>query len=143
MKSVVEDKGSFTVEASIIAIFIVAVIINIIVLIFHTYDMCLIHEEVNSNMFFINKKLEKMDQDNNDILKVYNEGGLRSKLICTSIVDVVYSIEQDELKVSVIYKTKVNRMIMLGNAFKDNESITRTMKLFNIKKYVRKNGKVC
>ena len=54
-----DDRGSFTVEASLVCSFIIVIFINLIILMLQAYDMCIMQEDINRHILEINDKYEE------------------------------------------------------------------------------------
>ena len=54
-----DDRGSFTVEASLGCSFIIVIFINLIILMIQAYDMCIMQEDINRHILEINDKYEE------------------------------------------------------------------------------------
>lgn len=152
MQSVVNDRGSFTVEASLICTFIVIVIMNLVVLLFQVCDLCIIHEDISRRIIEINNEYEnkelsgyiKGDSVDNSIRGVIdkieqeNNYGIR-KLFCMDIYKVDYSISGTSLKIEVNYgfkefgKSIMNKIFNLNNCY----SFSRKYELNSICDMVR------
>ncbi len=130
MKSVVDDKGSFTVEVSLLSIFIVMIIMNIIVLICIMYDKCIIYEEINRNIIIINEQKEKVE-----IANLEGDFKINNKLLCIKVLDISYKLDEDSINVSVNYRMKYNNMGLIRN--KKSYVINKKIYLFDVKRYIR------
>ena len=130
MESVVDDKGSFTVEVSLLSIFIVMIIMNIIVLICIMYDKCIIYEEINRNIIIINEQKEKVE-----IANLEGDFKINNKLLCIKVLDISYKLDEDSINVSVNYRMKYNNMGLIRN--KKSYVINKKIHLFDVKRYIR------
>lgn len=98
-----DDRGSFTVEASVVCSFIIVIVINLIILLLQAYDMCIMQEDINRNILEINDK--------------YEEKYIESKYICDN------NIEDKNKKEGEIKENNV-----IENNIKENDILDKDIK---------------
>lgn len=157
MQSVVNDRGSFTIEASLVCTFIVIIVMNLVILLLQIFDLCIIHEDINRQIIEIddvyqscNKNVinEKKSLDNiviDAIDKIEHRGnyGIR-ELLCIEIYKIDYNFNGENLEVDVNYGYKeyarslLNRLVNVDN----NYNFHRKFKLISICDKVRVESNV-
>lgn len=157
MQSVVNDRGSFTIEASLVCTFIVIIVMNLVILLLQIFDLCIIHEDINRQIIEIddvyqscNKNVinEKKSLDNiviDAIDKIEHRGnyGIR-ELLCIEIYKIDYNFNGENLEVDVNYGYKeyarslLNRLVNVDN----NYNFHRKFKLISICDKVRGESNV-
>lgn len=138
MKNVAEDKGSFTIEASIISIFIIVITFNLVMLFFILFDTCIIQEEIHRSMLDINRLQSEENVDNNNLKSKCDYYKLNKNLVSMKIVSVSHVIEQNTLKIEVKYKIKNNNIGALKYINNKTYTINRYFVLYDIEENVRK-----
>ena len=144
MKSVVDDRGSFTIEASIISVFIVMVVANLIVLTLYAHDICIINEQVNRYILVINKyiidNMSDGNEDNKDKLSVIDklekDFKTNCKVVYIDIGSVSYNIKDSRISVIVKYNLDDN----LGYSLRGGKrtcNLERWFYSYNVKNEVR------
>ena len=130
MKNVVDDKGSFTVEISLLSIFIVVIVMNVVALICVMYDRGIICNEIDRSMLSINECEEKTE-----IAKLEENLSINNKLLCVNILHISYKVDENNIQVSIKYRIKYNSVVLFKN--KKCYSFTKKMHLYDVKRYVR------
>ena len=157
MQSVVSDRGSFTIEASLVCTFIVIIVMNLVILLLQIFDLCIIHEDINRRIIeiddayqrcekvIINKKnfSEKNVIDAIDKIEHRKNYGVR-ELFCTEIYKIDYYYNGENLEVDINYGYKgyarsiLSRLINVDN----NYNFHRKFKLISICDNVRVESNV-
>lgn len=157
MQSVVSDRGSFTIEASLVCTFIVIIVMNLVILLLQIFDLCIIHEDINRriieiddvyqscNKNVINEKnsLDNIVTDAIDKIEHRENYGIR-ELLCIEIYRIDYNFNGENLEVDVNYGYKeyarslLNRLVNADN----NYNFHREFKLISICDKVRVESNV-
>ena len=136
MQSVVNDRGSFTIEASLVCTFIVIIVMNLAILLLQIFDLCIIHEDINRriieiddvyqscNKNVINEKnsLDNIVTDAIDKIEHRENYGIR-ELLCIEIYRIDYNFNGENLEVDVNYGYKeyarslLNRLVNVDNNY--------------------------
>ena len=157
MQSVVSDRGSFTIEASLVCTFIVIIVMNLVILLLQIFDLCIIHEDINRriieiddvyqscNKNVINEKnsLDNIVIDAIDKIEHRENYGIR-ELLCIEIYRIDYNFNGENLEVDVNYGYKeyarsiLSRLINVDN----NYNFHRKFKMISICDNVRGESNV-
>lgn len=147
VRNVADDKGSFTVEASIISVFVVIIVVNLIQLIFYIHDYCIINELINRDILRVSNYIEKEElgykRDISSDIEIKNIISCTTKeynlgLLYIDVENILYTIENEKVRVEVEYNFKEFLFTYIYGKDKMCNFI-RTYNWFDIKSNVRIN----
>lgn len=138
-ENIYEERGSFTIEATLICVFIIVIVFNLLIFILQGFDLCMLHEDISRNIIKINDAYEMNYLKNNNNRKILdviedieqeNNYGVQS-LRSIDLVKLNYYVVNNEIRVDVVYRYKKNYQTIINKICGVNNkyNFTRVYKL--------------